>query len=122
MTSHVEQQIAARIAAVRAKAQQQQDERLAFAERRAAGLVRRKSAKLARVFCGTCARLQGKGKYLRCPLGCGTALCRSRAACGNAHLRQCSNRGDMSAVARSPEDRATDGPVTTDDGSTGEAL
>ncbi|ODA75557.1 hypothetical protein [Streptomyces sp. AVP053U2] len=58
MTSHVDQQIQARIAAVAAKKQQQREEREAFARQRAAGLVSRKRAKLRRVFCGTCARLQ----------------------------------------------------------------
>jgi hypothetical protein len=33
-----------------------------------------------------------RGTYLRCPLGCGTALCRKNPRCGNAHLRQCPNR------------------------------
>lgn len=92
MTSHVDEQIAARIAAVKAKKQQQREEREAFARQRAAGLVARKAVKVRRVFCGTCARLQRKGSYRRCPLGCGAALCRARAGCGNTHLRQCENR------------------------------
>lgn len=94
MTSHVEEQIARRIAAVAAKKQQQREEREAFAGRRAAGLVARKAVKLKRVFCGTCARLQRRGSYRRCPLGCGAALCRRRASCGNTHLRQCEQRGN----------------------------
>ena len=92
MTSHVEQQVQAAIAAARRKTQQQQEERRAFAVRRAAGVETRKRQKLRRVFCGTCARLQRKGTYLRCPWGCGTAVCRSRPACGNTHLRQCEHR------------------------------
>ncbi|MBD9730192.1 hypothetical protein PV755_46565 [Streptomyces caniscabiei] len=92
MTSHVEEQIQARIAAVAAKKQQQREERAEFARQRAAGLKSRKHSKLRRVFCGSCAKLQRKGSYLRCPLGCGTALCRSRPGCGNSHLRQCPNR------------------------------
>lgn len=93
MTSHVEAQVQARIAAARQKTQQQRDERTAFAERRAAGLEARKARKLRRIFCGTCARLQRRGSYRRCPLGCGIALCRRNPLCGNAHLRQCDNRG-----------------------------
>lgn len=96
MTSHVEEQIQRRIAAVQAKTQQQREEREAFARQRAAGLVSRKRSKLRRVFCGTCARPQRKGSYLRCPLGCGTALCRKRAGCGNTHLKQCDHRPEAS--------------------------
>lgn len=92
MTSHVEEQVQARIAAVAARKQQQREDREAFAERRAAGLESRKAAKQKRVFCGTCARLQRKGSYVRCPLGCGQAICRARGGCGNTHLRQCPNR------------------------------
>lgn len=92
MTSHVESQIQARIAAVRAQTQQQREERAVFAVRRSAGLKARKHQKLKRVFCATCAKLQRKGTYYRCPLGCGEAVCRSRAGCGNTHLRQCPNR------------------------------
>ncbi|MER5259744.1 hypothetical protein [Streptomyces sp. NPDC002855] len=95
MTSHVEQQIAARIAAVRARKQQQHEQRAEFDRLRAAGLAVRKRQKLSRVFCGTCARVQRKGSYLRCPLGCGEALCRSSAGCGNTHLRQCSSRPEV---------------------------
>lgn len=91
-TSAVEQAVAERVAAARARAQQQRDERAAFAEQRAAGLAARKTAKLRRVYCATCARLQRRGTYLRCPLGCGAALCRRRAGCGNTHLRQCEHR------------------------------
>lgn len=39
-----------------------------------------------RIYCATCARRQKRGSYLRCPLGCGAALCRSRPQCGNQHL------------------------------------
>jgi len=95
MTSHVESQVRAAIAAARQKTQQQREERAVFARQRAAGLGARKRAKLRRIFCGTCAKLQRKGTFLRCPLGCGAALCRSRAGCGNTHLRQCPNRGDI---------------------------
>lgn len=107
MTSHVEQQIAARIAAAKEKTQQQREERATFARQRAAGIERRKAAKLKRVFCGTCARPHLPGAYLRCPLGCGTALCNS-AGCGNTHLRQCPNRGDTTTVAQ----RATTGEAS----------
>ncbi|MFJ3719064.1 hypothetical protein [Streptomyces sp. NPDC090057] len=92
MTSHVDEQVQARIAAARAKTQQQREDREEFAERRAAGLEARKHAKLRRVYCGQCARPQRRGTFQRCPLGCGTALCRKRASCGNDHLNQCPNR------------------------------
>ncbi len=92
MTSHVDAAVAARIAAVAARTQQQREDREVFARQRAAGLGARKRQKLRRVFCGTCARLQRKGTFYRCPLGCGTAVCKSRPACGNAHLKQCEHR------------------------------
>lgn len=92
MTSHVDQAVQARIAAAQTKTQQQREERAVFARQRAAGLGARKRTKLRRIFCATCAKLQRKGSYLRCPLGCGEALCRARAGCGNTHLRQCSSR------------------------------
>lgn len=94
MSSHVEQQVQARIAAAKAKTQQQREEREAFSRQRAAGLVARKRRQVRRIYCATCARLQRKGKYRRCPLGCGEALCNT-AGCGNTHLRQCANRGDI---------------------------
>jgi hypothetical protein len=94
VTSHVDEQIQARIAAARAKTQQQREERAAFAERRAAGLVARKAAKLRRIYCATCARRQYRGTYYRCPLGCGVAVCRKNPHCGNTHLRQCDNRSE----------------------------
>ncbi|MEH0553424.1 hypothetical protein [Streptomyces sp. B21-101] len=93
MASHVEQAVAARIAAVKAKTQQQRDERVEFARQRAAGLDSRKASKLRRLYCATCAKLQRRGTYYRCPLGCGAAVCRKRPGCGNTHLRQCDNRG-----------------------------
>ncbi|MFD9430318.1 hypothetical protein [Streptomyces sp. NPDC060002] len=92
MTSHVEQAVAARIAAARAKAQQRQEQRAELGAARARGLDSRKVTKLRRLFCATCARLQGRGTYYRCPLGCGAAVCKKRAGCGNTHLRQCTNR------------------------------
>ncbi|MEU3105581.1 hypothetical protein [Streptomyces griseoflavus] len=78
MTSHVESQVQAAIAAARQKTQQQREEREAFAERRAAGLVARKAAKAKRVFCASCAKPKPAGTYKPCPLGCGAALCRTR--------------------------------------------
>ncbi|NED31968.1 hypothetical protein [Streptomyces sp. SID8499] len=95
MTSFIDQQVQARIAAAAAKRQQQREDRTAFAERRAAGLEARKHAKLRRIYCGTCAKLQRRGTYGRCPYGCGTALCRARAGCGNTHLRQCEKRPEV---------------------------
>lgn len=99
MTSHVDQAVQARIAAVAARKQQQQEDREAFSRRRAEGLEARKRQKLRRIFCGSCARMQRKGTYRRCPLGCGEALCRKLPGCGNAHLRQCPNRGGTATVA-----------------------
>ncbi|MFD3729989.1 hypothetical protein [Streptomyces sp. NPDC058632] len=49
MVSHVEQAIAARIAAVRARREQQAADRAAFAEQRAHGLQARRTAKLRRL-------------------------------------------------------------------------
>lgn len=92
MTSHIEQQIRARIAAAKAKRQQQSEQRAELGEARQAGLEARHQAKLKRIYCGQCARPHRRGTYLRCPLGCGTALCRKNPRCGNAHLRQCPNR------------------------------
>ncbi|WP_167828803.1 hypothetical protein [Streptomyces sp. MZ04] len=48
MTSHVEQQIAARIAAVKARRRRRREERQEFAENRAHGLQARHAAKVAR--------------------------------------------------------------------------
>lgn len=90
--SHVEQAVAARIAAAKAKQAERKQQRADLDDARQAGLAARHRAKLRRVYCGQCARPQRRGTYLRCPLGCGTAVCRQRAACGNDHLRQCPNR------------------------------
>ena len=49
MTSHVEQQIAARIARVRAEEERKRQQREELARRRAAGLARRHAAKLRRL-------------------------------------------------------------------------
>ncbi|MGY3202669.1 hypothetical protein [Streptomyces sp. TE5632] len=49
MSSHVEQQIAARIAAVRARREQQAADRAARAEQRAHGVAARHAAKLRRL-------------------------------------------------------------------------
>lgn len=49
MTSHVEQQVAARIAAAKAKAEADRRRRAELAAARQAGLVRRHAAKLARL-------------------------------------------------------------------------
>lgn len=99
MTSHVEQQVADRIAEARAKRQQQAQQRAELDDARQAGLAARKTAKLKRVYCGQCAKLQRSGTYVRCPLGCGTALCRKTPYCGNRHLRQCANRTTPTEVA-----------------------
>jgi hypothetical protein len=92
VTSHVDEAVQARIAAARARQQQRQEERAEFTQARAAGLEARKREKLRRLYCASCAKRQRRGTYLRCPLGCGEAVCRKNPYCGNTHLRQCPNR------------------------------
>lgn len=91
MPSHVDQQIQARIAAARAKTQQQREERGAFAESRAAGLVARKTAKLRRR-CAVCDRPLSGSKGRACVAGCGMYVCRARhrPQCSDVHAGQCS--------------------------------
>ncbi|MGW0632440.1 hypothetical protein [Streptomyces sp. NPDC002758] len=89
--SHVDAQIAARIARVRAQQEARQQQRAELAEARQAGLKARHRAKVRRIYCGQCARPQRKGTYLRCVFGCGTALCRKSRRCVNDHARQCPN-------------------------------
>lgn len=93
MTSHVDEAVAARIAAAKAKTQQRREQRAELGAARDRGLEERKAAKMRRLYCATCARLQRRGTYYRCPLGCGAVVCRKRPGCGNTHLRQCDNRG-----------------------------
>lgn len=93
MTSHVDAQVQARIAAARAKTQQQREERDGFAVRRSAGLVARKRAKLARR-CAVCDRPLAGSKGRACAGGCGQYVCRStrrRPQCGDVHAGQCPN-------------------------------
>lgn len=92
MTSHVDEQVAARIAAATNKRQQQRRQRAELDANRQAGLAARKTTKLKRVYCGTCAKPQRRGTYYRCPLGCGLAVCRRNPRCGSTHLKQCDNR------------------------------
>jgi len=47
--------------------------------------------KARRIFCGQCARLKARGTYLRCTLGCGTALCR-KGRCAQQHTPNCPQR------------------------------
>lgn len=93
MTSHVEDQIQRRIAAVAAKTQQQREERTAFAERRAAGLEARKTVKLARR-CAVCDRPLKGAKGRACVAGCGQYVCRAvrRPQCSDVHAGQCAHR------------------------------
>jgi hypothetical protein len=105
LTSHVDEQVAARIAAAKYKRQQQRQRRAELDANRQAGLVARKKTKLKRIYCATCARLQQRGTYLRCPLGCGAAVCRTRSSCGNAHLPQCPTRTRHLEVPARPERR-----------------
>lgn len=97
MTSYVEQTVQARIAAARAKTQQQQEVRAAFAERRAAGLIARKATKLARR-CAVCDRSLKGAKGRACVRGCGVFLCRvvHRPPCSDVHGGQCFNRPEAS--------------------------
>lgn len=91
MTSHVDQAVQARIAAVAAKTQQQREERAEFARRRAAGLVSRKQTKLARR-CAVCDRPLKGAKGRACFSGCGLYVCRSgrrRPQCSDVHAGQC---------------------------------
>ncbi|WP_225642692.1 hypothetical protein [Streptomyces werraensis] len=96
MTTHVDEQVQARIAAAKAKRELQAEQRAELAANRQAGLTARKKAKGKRLYCATCARLQWRGTYYRCPLGCGVAVCRKNPHCGNTHLRQCDNRPEAS--------------------------
>jgi hypothetical protein len=117
VTSHVEQQVQARIAAVQAKAQQQQEERRAFAVRRTAGLESRKRQKLRRR-CAVCDRPIAGKKGRACVRGCGMWLCRAvhKPQCSDVHGGQCANHGDMTTVAdlRGPDGNAGVGqPPTT---------
>ncbi|MET8947431.1 hypothetical protein ABZX30_28780 [Streptomyces sp. NPDC004542] len=98
MTSHVDQQVQAAIAAARNKRQQQRQQRAELDANRQAGVAARHRAKLKRIYCGQCARPQRRGTYQRCPLGCGTALCRKRASCGNSHLDQCPRRRGVPSI------------------------
>jgi len=92
VTSHVDEAVRRRIAAARAKTQQQREDRAAFAERRAAGLVARKRQKLARR-CAVCDRPLKGGKGRACVRGCGVYVCRAvrRPQCSDVHGGQCAN-------------------------------
>ncbi|MEU9557357.1 hypothetical protein [Streptomyces fumanus] len=92
MTSHVDAQVQAAIAAARNKRQQQREDRAQFAERRAAGLVARKAAKLRRR-CAVCDRPLSGRKGRACGAGCGQFVCRKphRPDCGDVHAGQCPN-------------------------------
>ncbi|MES9523137.1 hypothetical protein [Streptomyces capoamus] len=90
MTSHVEEQIRARIAAATNKRQQQRQQRAELDEARQAGLEARKAAKLRRR-CAVCERPLGKGRGRPCARGCGVYLCRAphRPPCNDVHGGQC---------------------------------
>ncbi len=100
MTSYVDQQVQARIAAVAAKTQQQREQRGEFARQRAAGLVARKRTKLARR-CAVCDRPLKGAKGRACVRGCGVYLCRTvrRPQCSDVHGGQCPNHGGAPTVA-----------------------
>ena len=94
MTSHVEQQVQARIAAAKAKAQQKKEQRAELAGRRTGGLMARHRAKAKRAgirlgFCGACARPLMRNTYLVCSKGCGAKLCRGFKQCHHRHNTQC---------------------------------
>ncbi|MFE5629930.1 hypothetical protein [Streptomyces sp. NPDC056543] len=94
---NVDDIVQARVAAARAKAQQQKQERAEFAGRRKAGLSARHRAKAKRMgirlgFCGTCARPLMRNTYLHCSQGCGAKLCRGTKRCIAQHAKQCDKR------------------------------
>ncbi|MFE3659098.1 hypothetical protein [Streptomyces sp. NPDC059165] len=94
MTSYVDEQVAARIAAAKAKAQQQREAREALAVARAAGLRARHRTKMRRHgvrlgFCASCDRPLMRGTYMLCPDGCGARLCRGQPRCVEQHNPQC---------------------------------
>ncbi|MEV3988254.1 hypothetical protein AB0J57_05045 [Streptomyces sp. NPDC049837] len=96
MTSHVEQVIAARIAAAKAKAAADKLRREELAENRRHGLKARYRAKGRRTgkrlgFCASCARPLTRGTYLLCSKGCGARLCRGHPRCAQQHNPQCAN-------------------------------
>lgn len=100
MTSHIEQQIQARITAAKAKRQQQGQQRAELDEARQAGLEARKRAKLKRR-CAVCDRLLSKGRGRPCVRGCGAYLCRA------PHLPQCTDvHGGQCPHLNPPEDTA----------------
>lgn len=94
MTSYVDEQVAARIAAAKAKAQQQRERREELAAARAAGLKSRHATKMRRKgvrlgFCASCARPLTRGTYLLCTSRCGARLCRGHPRCAQQHTPQC---------------------------------
>lgn len=94
MTSHVEEQVQARIAAAKAKAQQQKRKREELAEARAAGLRARHATKAKRSgirlgFCASCARPLMRNTYFLCSKGCGAKVCRGHPRCAQQHNPQC---------------------------------
>lgn len=102
MTSHVESQVQARIAAARAKTQQQREERAGFAARRSAGVDSRNAEKAKRVYCASCARPKPEGTYKPCPLGCGVALCRTRYCTRQHAPYNCANYQAVQGVGEAP--------------------
>ncbi|MEV1054634.1 hypothetical protein [Streptomyces sp. NPDC049887] len=107
MTSYVNEQVAARIAAAKAKAQQQREAREELAAARAAGLRARHRAKAKRFgirlgFCASCARPLMRNTYFLCSNGCGAKVCRGHPRCAEQHNPQCPKRA--TAYTDSPQE------------------
>jgi hypothetical protein len=59
----------------------------------------------ARLFCSSCARRLKRGRYLRCPLGCGARVCKG-TGCAKQHGPNCAVRQTRAVTTRSPQDAA----------------
>ncbi|MEU8528512.1 hypothetical protein AB0C77_23435 [Streptomyces sp. NPDC048629] len=97
MTSQIDEAVQARIAAAKAKDEQQRRQRQEFAAARTAGLRSRHARRAKRMgirlgFCASCARPMTRGTYLLCSKGCGAKVCRGHTRCAKQHNPQCPNR------------------------------
>lgn len=92
MTSHVDEAVKTRIAAVRRKAEQRRQQRAELEEARGYGLQARHQAKLKRR-CAVCDRPLPGRRGRPCVRGCGVYLCRAphRPPCTDVHGGQCPN-------------------------------
>lgn len=97
MTSHVDEAVAARIAAAKMKAASKRQQREEFDAGRRTGLQARHRARAKRMgvrlgFCASCARPLTRGTYLLCSKGCGAKVCRGHTRCASDHNPQCPSR------------------------------